>query len=184
MSDAHRKTSKFMSLVLRHEPQRIGIALDPAGWVSVEELLAGMRGAGHGITVEQLREIVRSSDKQRFALSEDGQRIRANQGHSVEVELGYTPQVPPEWLWHGTADRFLESIRAKGLIKGSRHHVHLSADERTAAAVGVRHGRLALLRVAAGRMHESGHAFFLSTNGVWLVEHVPPEFLMFPESEV
>src|SRR5687767_6135806 len=117
MSDKHKKTSKFLSLVLRHEPELIGIELDPAGWVSVDDLLAGCRRKGHAITREDLAEVVRTSDKQRFALSEDGSRIRANQGHSVEVELGHEPAEPPEVLYHGTAERYVESIRRTGLEK-------------------------------------------------------------------
>ena len=180
MSNAYKKKSKFLSLVLRHEPQAAGVALDDAGWVGVAELLAGCAKAGVGISEDELREIVRASDKQRFALSEDGTRIRANQGHSVEVELGHAPATPPETLWHGTAEKYVASIREQGLVKGARHHVHLSPDAETAGAVGRRHGRLVLLTVAAGRMHRDGFAFFLTPNGVWLTEHIPAGYLTFP----
>ena len=173
--------SKFLSLVLRHEPGRAGLVLDAAGWVAVDELLRGCAAAGRPLTREQLETLVRDSDKQRFAFSPDGQRIRANQGHSVEVELDYAPRTPPDLLYHGTATRFLASIRADGLVKGARHHVHLSADVETARKVGVRHGKLALLEVEAGRMGRVGHVFFRSANGVWLTDRVPPEFLRFPE---
>ena len=171
------RISKFLSLVLRHQPQRAGIELDEAGWVDVDELLAGCARSGIRLDRARLEQLVRDSDKQRFALSEDGKRIRANQGHSVEVSLGYTPKEPPEVLFHGTVERFLSSIREKGLLRGSRHHVHLSADESTAAKVGQRRGRPVVLRVHAGAMHRDGHEFFVSDNGVWLTEHVPAIYL-------
>src|SRR5215212_3649479 len=180
MSDAVKKKSKFLSLVLRHEPQAAGVTLDEAGWIGVGELLAGCERAGVRITDDELREIVRTSDKQRFALSDDGTRIRANQGHSVDVELGHAPAVPPDTLWHGTAEKYVESIRAQGLLKGSRHHVHLSPTAETASAVGRRHGRLVLLEVESGRMHRDGIEFFLTPNGVWLTDHVPTAYLRFP----
>jgi putative RNA 2'-phosphotransferase len=180
MSDLHKKKSKFLSLVLRHEPQAAGLKLNEAGWAGVDELLAGCAKAGVSISGDELREIVRTSDKQRFALSEDGMRIRANQGHSVEVELGHAPATPPEVLWHGTAEKYVTSIREQGLVKGARHHVHLSPTPEAASAVGRRHGRLVLLEVAAGRMHRDGIAFFLTPNGVWLTEHVPAAYLTFP----
>ena len=173
------RQSKFLSLVLRHEPEAAGVTLDEAGWVGVDDLLAGCRRAGVAIGPDELREIVRSSDKQRFALSDDGTRVRANQGNSVEVDLGYGPAEPPAVLWHGTAERYVPPIRAEGLIKGARHHVHLSETPETASAVGRRHGKLALLRVDAGRMHAAGLPFFRTPNGVWLTEHVPVEYLTF-----
>ena len=180
MSDADRKRkSKFLSLVLRHEPAAAGVALDEAGWVGVAELLAGCRRAGVAIDEAELREIVRTSDKQRFALSDDGTRIRANQGHSVEVELGYAPAEPPAVLWHGTAEKHADSIRALGVHKGARHHVHLSETRETASAVGRRHGKLVLLRVDAAAMHAAGLAFFRTPNGVWLTDHVPVRYVTF-----
>jgi putative RNA 2'-phosphotransferase len=184
MSDNLIRKSKFLSLVLRHQPDKIGIRLDEAGWVAVEELLAGCSRTGHAITPDQLREIVRTSDKQRFALSDDGSRIRANQGHSVEVDLGYEPAAPPEVLYHGTADRFLDSIRAQGLVKGKRHHVHLSEQRRTAEAVGQRHGRLVVLEVRSGDMHRAGVPFYKTPNGVWLTDSVPTEYLIFPTNPI
>src|SRR6476469_5986486 len=126
MGDPHKHKSKFLSLVLRHEPERVGIRLDESGWVAVDELLEGCRRAGNRMTLDELKEIVRTNNKQRFAFSDDGTRIRANQGHSVEVELGYEPATPPEVLYHGTAEKHLPGIRREGLIKGARHHVHLS----------------------------------------------------------
>ena len=183
MSDANKQKSKFLSLVLRHKPQAAGITLDSAGWVGVDELLAGCARAGVAITHDELLSLVRTSDKQRFSLSDDGTRIRANQGHSVEVELGHAPATPPEVLWHGTAEKHAASIRGQGLVKGQRHHVHLSPTPETAGAVGRRHGRLVLLEVAAGRMHRDGFTFHLTPNGVWLIDHVPPAYLTFPENQ-
>ncbi len=172
--------SKFLSLVLRHQPELIGIVLDDAGWTDVEALLAKASAKGTSITRDELAEIVRSSDKQRFALSPDGSRIRANQGHSVEVELDLPPTPPPAVLVHGTVDKFLDSIRTTGLVKGSRHHVHLSADLETASKVGERRGKAVLLEIRADAMADAGHVFYRSANGVWLVDHVPPEFIVFP----
>ncbi len=171
------KLSKFLSFVLRHKPQAIGITLDAEGWVAVEELLAAAARHGHSITREQVEEVVATNDKKRFSFSPDGQLIRANQGHSVEVDLGLVPVEPPELLYHGTVERFLDSIHGKGLLRGNRHHVHLSADRETAARVGQRRGRPVVLVVEAGRMHCEGHEFYRSENGVWLTETVPPEYL-------
>lgn len=179
MGDGHKQKSKFLSLVLRHEPERIGIVLDEAGWVSVDELLEGCGRAGVAITRDELGGIVRTSDKQRFALSDDGTRIRANQGHSVPVELGLEPLAPPDILYHGTAHKYLEPIRQEGMRKQARHHVHLSQTTEAAAAVGRRHGELVVLEVRAGDMHRAGFAFYQSANGVWLTDHVPPQFLWF-----
>lgn len=176
------KASKFLSLVLRHEPSRAGITLDDAGWADVGLLLEGMAKAGVAVTRSELARIVETSDKKRFALSGDGTRIRANQGHSVEVELGFEPATPPPILHHGTVAEVLHLIRADGLCKMSRHHVHMSADEETARRVGSRRGRPVVLRVDASRMHAAGHAFFVSANGVWLAEHVPAAFIVFPEA--
>lgn len=177
--DKLTRTSKFLSLVLRHRPELIGITLDSAGWVSAAELLRACRAHGRPLTPEELREVVASNDKRRFSFSEDGRKVRANQGHSVPVELGYSPTVPPEILYHGTAEKFLPLIREEGLKKGARHHVHLSADEETAERVGGRRGRPVILKVESGRMRQEGYEFFLSANGVWLTEHVPPEYLVF-----
>jgi len=169
--------SKFLSLVLRHEPQRIGLVLDQAGWVGIDDLLQKSEAAGKPLSREQLQQIVDSSDKQRFAISADGQRIRANQGHSVDVDLGLAPALPPPHLFHGTATRFLDAILRDGLQRRERHHVHLSARQDTAAAVGERHGQLALLEVDAAAMQADGHRFFCSANGVWLTDAVPARYL-------
>jgi putative RNA 2'-phosphotransferase len=170
-------TSKFLSLVLRHEPQRIGLSLDSAGWVTIDELLAKTALAGKHLSRDTLLHIVATCEKQRFALSEDGTRIRANQGHSVEVELGLPPQVPPDVLYHGTARRSLDAIRQGGLHRGARHHVHLTQQPTTAMTVGQRYGAPAILRVDARRMHQAGHVFFCTANQVWLCDAVPPEFI-------
>ncbi len=175
------RTSKFLSLVLRHNPQTIGLRLDEGGWARVDELIARARGARVNLTEELLREVVEKNDKKRFALSEDGLRIRASQGHSIAVSLDLDPVEPPEFLYHGTASRFTESIRESGLVRGRRNHVHLSKDERTAVSVGQRHGKPVALVIKAGRMHEEGFQFFLSANGVWLTEKVPADYIIFPD---
>lgn len=175
------RTSKFLSLVLRHDPAKFGVVLDGAGWTSVDALLEACRAHRYPIDRRLLEEIVVTSDKQRFSFDATGTRIRASQGHSVEVELGYQPASPPPLLYHGTATRFIAAIRAEGLKKMARHHVHLSADEVTARAVGQRHGKPAVLVIDAAAMAKDGLAFFLSANGVWLVDHVPVRFVVFPE---
>lgn len=180
MSSDLVRLSKFLSLVLRHEPERIGITLDSNGWVAVEELLAAAARAGNPIPRERLEEVVATNDKKRFAFSPDGSLIRASQGHSVEVDLGLPPAVPPERLFHGTATRFVDSIRAEGLCSQSRQHVHLSPDEETAVKVGQRHGKPVVLFVKTGAMHRDGHVFYRSENGVWLTAAVPPGYLEFP----
>jgi putative RNA 2'-phosphotransferase len=171
------KLSKRMSKALRHDPARAGLTLDPAGWVPVAELLAAL-----GIDRADLDEVVATNDKQRFSigLGPDGvERIRANQGHSVPVELGLTPMPPPDRLHHGTSAAALESIRATGLNRGGRHHVHLSPDEETARRVGARRGgAVVILTVDAAAMARDGHEFFRSDNGVWLTDEVPPQYLL------
>lgn len=181
MNDQRKtKISKFLSLVLRHKPEEIGLTLDENGWVDVSALRTAMDRHGQAVSREELDEVVATNDKKRFAFSDDGTRIRASQGHSVEADLALTPVVPPEFLFHGTATRFLEPIRGEGLKKMSRQHVHLSADEATASKVGVRHGKLVILRIKAGDMHRAGQPFYLSANGVWLVDAVPAEWIEFP----
>jgi putative RNA 2'-phosphotransferase len=171
--------SKFLSLVLRHQPEKIGLRLSQSGWASVEELIKASRQRGIVFTLEELQNVVASNDKKRFSLSEDGLWIRANQGHSIEVELGYAPTTPPGVLYHGTAERILTSIKKQGLIKGKRRHAHLSADVDTATKVGLRHGKPVVLKVEAGKMHQDGFVFYLSANKVWLTEHVPIQYLVF-----
>ena len=177
IKDRATSISKYLSLVLRHNPAAAGITLDAEGWVRVEELLAGAARHGHSFTRAELEEVVLNSEKQRFALSPDAQRIRANQGHSVSVDLGLTPQTPPEILYHGTVERFISSIMLDGLDKRSRQHVHLSLDVATATRVGSRRGNPIILKIAAACMHADGFHFFCSANGVWLTERVPPEYI-------
>ena len=173
------RISKFLSLILRHEPERVGLRLDDAGWVGVAELLNANNQQGVSLTLDQLKHIVATSDKKRFAFSEDGLRIRASQGHSLEVDLQYEPQAPPELLYHGTATRFLDSIRERGLERMERHAVHLSAETKLTFQVGGRHGKPVLLVIRAGDMHRAGHLFRCSANGVWLVDHVPAQYIQF-----
>lgn len=177
MATDDEAVSKFLSYVLRHRPEEIKIELDAAGWADVEELLSRAAASGKSITKEQLNRVVAKNDKKRFAFSEDETKIRASQGHSVDVELGYSSAVPPEVLYHGTADRFLESIKKTGLQKQSRQHVHLSATTETASAVGKRHGRLVILTIKAGEMHREGFEFYLSANNVWLTDAVPVRYI-------
>jgi putative RNA 2'-phosphotransferase len=176
-----REFSKLLSFVLRHNPAFAGLKPDRAGWVSVHELLSGLSAQGKTLSQEELSLIVSNNNKKRFALSEDGQRIRTSQGHSIEVELGYQQTEPPELLYHGTASRFIKAIADEGLTKRARHHVHLSASIETASNVGQRHGTLVLLTVRAGEMHRNGYVFLLSDNGVWLTDNVPTKFIEFPE---
>ena len=176
------QTSKFLSLILRHEPERVGLQLGEAGWVAVDDLLNAVNQHGTPLTRDQLNHIVATSDKRRLAFSEDGQRIRASQGHSVEIDLQYAPQQPPEILYHGTATRFLDAIRKDGLQKMARHDVHLSAETKMTLQVGGRHGKPVLLKIRAGEMHRAGFVFRCSANNVWLVDHVPPQFIEFPNA--
>lgn len=177
---SHVRVSKFLSLVLRHDPSRIGIALDSAGWTDVEALLAALARHGVAITRDQLDQLVASSDKQRYALSEDGTRIRANQGHSVTVDLQLAPAEPPELLYHGTVEGALDGIREQGLVRGARHHVHLSSEVDTATKVGARRGAPVILTVRAADMATAGHVFYRSANGVWLTDCVPARFIAIP----
>jgi len=158
----------------------VGLKLGEAGWVSVNELLQAVNANGVALTLDDLKHIVATSDKKRFAFNDDGLRIRASQGHSVEVNLQYPPQTPPEILYHGTATRFLDGIRQNGLQKMERHDVHLSAETKVTFQVGGRHGKPVLLTIRAGEMHRAGFVFRCSANDVWLVDHVPPQFIQFP----
>jgi putative RNA 2'-phosphotransferase len=176
-SKVQTQRSKFLSLVLRHQPEIIGIRLNEGGWVPVGELLEALLKAGRSLGREELNEIVATSPKQRFAFSPDGSMIRANQGHSVEVALGLEAQPPPELLYHGTVATAIRSILREGLNKQQRHHVHLSADIETAKQVGSRRGAPVVLEIDAKRMHAAGHIFYRSENGVWLTDAVPAEFL-------
>jgi len=166
-----------MSLVLRHKPEVINIELSEEGWVDTSLLLQNMNAHGKKIDFDTLCDIVDQNDKQRFRFNGDKTQIRANQGHSIKIELGYSPVIPPEILYHGTATRFLSSIMEQGILKGNRHHVHLSASEETAVSVGQRHGKVVVLKVKAKEMMETGYLFYESDNHVWLTDHIPAEFL-------
>lgn len=181
MKDRVKRVSKFMSFVLRHEPGAIGIELDPNGWVAVDDLLAGMEREGRGIDADLLDRVVYENDKQRFEFSDDRTRIRARQGHSVEVDLAYEPTTPPDVLYHGTATRKLDLLLGEGLKKMARHHVHLSTNRETMLAVGKRYGRPVILAVDARQMHADGYVFFVTGNEVWLTEEVPPKYLSVSE---
>jgi len=169
------RVSKYLSFILRHRPDSIGLSLDANGWASIRELVD--KSSAAGLTHELLEIAVATNDKQRFAISADGDFIRANQGHSIEVELDLTPVMPPEQLLHGTATRFWSSIQAQGLQKGQRHHVHLTESRAVAQSVGSRYGQTLLLGIRSGAMHEAGFKFFKTANHVWLVERVPIEFI-------
>jgi putative RNA 2'-phosphotransferase len=171
------RVSKRLSFVLRHRPDSVGLSLDDAGWVDVDELLSALARSGLRLSRAELDAVVAGNDKQRFALDESGTRIRASQGHSVPVALGYRTEIPPGVLFHGTVERFLAAILAEGLRAGNRHAVHLSADVATASAVGGRRGRPVVLRVDAATMAADGFAFTRSANGVWLTDAVPARYL-------
>ena len=177
MSDAHRKRSKALSYWLRHAPEKGGITLDSAGWATTAAVLRALEAEGLATTPDLLRAVVDENDKRRFELSGDEQSIRARQGHSVAVEASWEAAVPPSVLYHGTVERFLPAILCEGLTKQQRHHVHLSPDIDTAMRVGARRGEAVILVVDAAAMVAAGFAFALSSNGVWLVETVPPQFL-------
>ncbi|WP_347928236.1 RNA 2'-phosphotransferase [Pseudomonas helvetica] len=171
-------TSKFLSYVLRHEPQAIGLVLDTDGWAAIDALISGAARDGRTLDRQLIQQVVDSSDKKRFSISADGQRIRAVQGHSTKtVDLQFEEKRPPATLYHGTATRFMASINEKGLIPGSRHHVHLSQEIETASTVGQRYGTVVILKVAALEMLEQGFKFYQAENGVWLTEQVPVKFI-------
>ncbi|CAM5507282.1 putative RNA 2'-phosphotransferase [Streptomyces avidinii] len=172
------KVSKYVSKHLRHQPERIGLVLDPQGWVEIDDLLGAAAAHGFPIGRAELDHVVAANDKQRFAV--DGTRIRASQGHTVPVDLGLPEAEPPAYLYHGTVASALDAIRAEGLRPMARHHVHLSPDRETATRVGARRGRPVVLSVDAGAMRAAGHVFRISANGVWLVDTVPPRFLRLP----
>lgn len=175
------RLSKFISLVLRHQPSKYGLALDPNGWASIDDLIAVANRAGVPLTHSLLAQVVAQNDKQRFALNDEGTAIRARQGHSIDIDLQLVPLEPPTQLFHGTAERFVPSIRKEGLLRRSRQHVHLSPDSATAIKVGQRHGKAVVLTVESGRMHHDGYQFYRSENGVWLVDSVAVRYLLFPE---
>lgn len=171
------KLSKFLCLILRHKPETIGIKLDKHGWTDVSKLIENMNEAGKNLSLNKLKEIVETDNKNRFSFKENFKKIRANQGHSINIDLGYNPQQPPEFLYHGTAEKFVNSIFEKGLKKQNRHHVHLSVDTETAVKVGQRHGKPFVLKVFSGKMYKDGFKFFLAENDVWLTDNVPGKYL-------
>ena len=173
-----RNTSKFISLILRQNPQVIGISLDEHGWADVKELIDGInRTEGHSLNMDTLDEIVRTDEKQRYSFNEDHSLIRANQGHSIPVDVELEEKIPPDILWHGTGQKYVSSIDVQGLIPKSRLYVHLSSDMETARKVGSRHGRPVIYQVECRKMTEDGYRFFLSANRVWLTKEVPVEYL-------
>ena len=177
MQERLTRVSKYLAKYLRHGPEELGLTLQPGGWVLVDDLLDAARSHGFPISYDELVEVVETNDKRRFSFDGTGESIRANQGHSVEVDLQLEEAVPPEVLYHGTVERFLPSIREVSLIRGNRHHVHLSKDQETARKVGARRGKPVILKVDSGTMHRDGHKFFVSANGVWLTDAVPPSRL-------
>ena len=171
-----KETSKFISLILRHKPDVIGITLDEHGWANVEELIAGVSKT-HPIDMAILEQIVAEDEKQRYSFNEDKTLIRANQGHSIPVDVELEEKEPPEILFHGTGEKYTASIDKEGLIPKTRLYVHLSSDEATAAKVGQRHGKPVIYKVKSGNMYRDGYKFYLSVNGVWLTKSVPVQYL-------
>ena len=171
-----KDTSKFLSLLLRHKPQLVGLQLDEHGWADVEDLIRRVNRK-RPLDLSTLEQIVATDDKQRYSFSADGKLIRTNQGHSIPVDVELAELEPPEILYHGTSERFASSIREQGLIRKSRLYVHLSSDIDTATKVGKRHGTPKIFLVESGKMFADGHKFFRSVNGVWLTEHVPAIYL-------
>lgn len=176
MKNQITKTSKFLSYVLRHQPDSIGLSLDENGWADIDQLISCAAANGKNISRDLLEEVVTTNDKQRFIFSDDKQRIRANQGHSIKVDLNLASQTPPDVLYHGTASRFMHTINQQGLQARNRHHVHLSAEQATAFSVGTRHGVPVVLNIDAKRMHADGLLFYQADNGVWLTDAVLPKY--------
>ena len=175
------KISKYLSLILRHKPEVIGLELDNQAWALTDELLQKLNNKGTNLSFDELKEVVLRDNKKRYIFSSDFKKIRANQGHSIPVELDLKETKPPEFLYHGTAERNMHSVKEKGLIKGKRHHVHLSSDIDTALNVGKRYGKPVILKIKAGDMHKAGLVFYLSENDVWLTEYVSPDFILFEQ---
>jgi putative RNA 2'-phosphotransferase len=176
-NEENKKLSKLLSYVLRHHPEMVNIRLDKNGWTSVKELLYQLKERGYECSKEVLEHVVNNNTKNRFGFNKDRTLIRANQGHSIEVDLGYSPLQPPEVLFHGTTKKNLQSIRENGIKKMDRHHVHLSQDRQTAREVGQRYGQPVILEIQAGIMHKKGFDFYLAHNEIWLTDTVPPEFI-------
>ena len=173
-----KRTSIFLSLILRHKPEAIGITLDKNGWADVKSLIDGVNKTGkYFLDMKKLEEIVRTDEKQRYSFNADKSKIRANQGHSINVDVELKECVPPEILWHGTGEKYVPSINSEGLKAKSRLYVHLSSDTATARKVGQRHGKPVVYKIFAGEMHRHGYVFYLSENGVWLTKNVPVNFM-------
>lgn len=179
MNKKTKNISKFLSYVLRHHPDKLGIALDKNGWTSVNILLEKINAEPYSLTMAELEEVVATNNKKRFAFNEDKTMIRANQGHSVNIDLALQSKQPPEYLYHGTVEKFVKSIKEKGLIKGTRQHVHLSTDKETASNVGSRRGKPFILTIKSGNMNQEGFSFYQSENGVWLTDKVSATFIEF-----
>lgn len=178
MNEKHQKRiSKFLSLILRHQPEKVGLELEQGGWVDVADLLAACEKNGFAFTLDELKTVVENNDKKRFSFDESETKIRASQGHSVEIKIEFEQKEPPDVLYHGTAEKNVDSILKDGLSKMSRHHVHLSVDIETAKKVGMRYGKPVIFQVDTRGMIESSFEFFVSANGVWLVDSVPLQFL-------
>ena len=178
MAKSIKDTSKFISLILRHKPETIGISLDEHGWADVQELIAGINASGNRqLDMDLLEEIVRTDEKQRYSFNEDHTLIRANQGHSIPVDVELEEKIPPAVLYHGTGEKYVASIDREGLISKSRLYVHLSSDEETARKVGSRHGKPVIYTVDCAAMTADGYKFFLSANHVWLTKAVPVGYL-------
>jgi len=171
------RVSKFLAKYLRHEPEALGLALMPGGWVSIAAVIEGARQKDFPLTLEEIRECVKLNDKGRFSLDQTQTLIRANQGHSTPVDLQLAEKQPPELLYHGSVGRFIPDIKTKGLLRMGRHHVHLSPDTETAHKVGTRRGKPIILIVQSGAMFRDGYKFFQSENGVWLTDRVPPQYI-------
>ncbi len=180
MKDKNTRLSRFISLVLRHRPEAANISLDEHGWAKVKELIAGINSTGRYIDMKMLEDIVAQDEKQRYSFGDGKRLIRANQGHSVPVDIELKAVEPPEHLYHGTATKFIGSIRKEGLVPKGRLYVHLSPDWQTAEKVGARHGKSVVLKVSAKALYDAGTPFFLSANNVWLCKNVPSEYIRFP----
>lgn len=181
---AIKKISKRLSYILRHRPDSVGLELQDGGWLQVNDLVVALERTGKPVSRDVLERVVAENDKQRFEFSHDKSRIRARQGHSAEVDLGYEPVIPPDVLYHGAATKNLDSILEQGLLKGGRHHVHMSTSKETMRQVAMRHGKPVLLSIDARRMHADGHEFFVTGNSVWLTESVPAKYLEVVGDEV
>ena len=175
MTHKKQETSKFIALILRHKPEEIGIALDEHGWANVDELIAGI-SKNQPFTMADLEEIVRTDEKQRYSFNEDKTLIRANQGHSIPVDVELEAVEPPKYLYHGTGEKYIDSIEEKGILPKSRLYVHLSSDYHTAEKVGSRHGKPVVFCISAEKMAKDGYVFYKSVNGVWLTKEVPTKY--------